>query len=366
MAAMDGKKYRWIGLIALVAILSPATTSATATPNIPASRAAAPPRVLSAWIATWDGGASFRDVLAHASQFRFVSPYWYWTTDNPGKIGLNPPATTAELRTSQTAALHARGIKVIPTVGSQWSPAKAEAVFDDPNLSAEHVHALVRLVTRHGYDGIGLNYEGFRWPPTTAQTAQIRTGFDAFVANLCDDLHHAGKICVVTLGPVTADSRWNVLDYRAIGKHADVVRLMCYGLHGPWGDPGPVSTTAWTQRVLRYAVARIPRSKIGLAVPTFGFQWPAPRGTDGSLTWVQVQHLIQRLHLAVHYSQTAGEPYLHWHSHGQLHTVWFENARSLAPTIALANRYHVGLLGFWILGHEDPADWTALEKLHIS
>jgi spore germination protein YaaH len=221
-------------------------------------------------------------------------------------------------------------------------------------------------VTKHGYDGIGLNYEGFRWPPSTAETAMIRSGFDSFVANLCDDLHRAGKMCVVTLGPVTADGPWNVLDYRAIGRHADVVRLMCYGLHGAWGDAGPVSTTAWTERVLRYAVARIAPSKIGLAVPTYGYEWPAPVRGDGSVTWVQVQQLIRRLHLDVRYSQAAGEPYIRWHSHGQLHTVWFENARSLAPKVALANRYHVGSLGFWILGFEDPADWAALRHLHIS
>jgi spore germination protein YaaH len=186
------------------------------------------------------------------------------------------------------------------------------------------------------------------------------------VANLCDDLHQAGKTCVVTLGPVTADGPWNVLDYRAIGQHADVVRLMCYGLHGPWGLPGAVSTAAWTERVLRYAVARILPSKIGLAVPTYGYEWPAPVRGDGSMTWRQTQQLIRRLHLDVHYSQSAGEPYVHWRSHGLLHTVWFENARSLAPKVALANRYHVGSVGFWILGHEDPGIWNVIQRLHIS
>jgi spore germination protein len=363
---MDGAKYRWIGLIALVALLAPPMTAATATNKVRTRSAAEPHRALTGWIANWDGGASLRDVLAHASHFRFVSPYWYFTTDDPRRIGLNPPPTTARLQAAQTAALHAHGIKVVPTVGSSWDPAKAQAVFDDPELSAEHVHALVGLVTKHGYDGIGLNYEGFRWPPTVAQTARIRSGFNAFVANLCDDLHRVHKICVITVGPVTADGPWNVLDYRAIGQHADVVRLMCYGLHGPWGSPGPISTTAWTERVLRYAVARIPPSKIGLAVPTYGYQWPAPVRGDGSLTWRQAQHLIHQLHLHVHYSQTAGEPYLRWRSHGLLHTVWFENARSLAPKLALANRYHVGSVAFWILGGEDPRDWTVLRRLHIS
>ena len=47
------------------------------------------------------------------------------------------------------------------------------------------------------------------------------------------------------------------------------------------------------------------------------------------------------------------------------HTVWFENARSLAVKAALAQRFHVGTLGFWYIGHESPADWAVLDDLEL-
>jgi spore germination protein len=142
---------------------------------------------------------------------------------------------------------------------------------------------------------------------------------------------------------------------------------MCYDLHGPWSKPGPVATTSWTARVLTYAVSQIPRSKIELDVPTYGYQWPKPAGGDASLSWSQAWHLVELHHLAhaVHYDAAAGEATYHWRAHGRLHTVWFETPRSLAGRVAVANRFHVRSLGFWLLGTEAPGDWTVLRGLRL-
>jgi spore germination protein len=326
-----------------------------------ASAAAPPPhRTLTAWLATWDNGAGYRQVLAHASEFRLASPYWFSTTANPGIIaGTSNPVWVR--------ALHAKGIKVVPTVGSDWSPDRAQHVFTSPALTREHVTALVRLVNSNGFDGIDLDYEGFAWPSTVAQTRTIRHAFAGFVTQLCAQLHDASKLCSITLGPVTADGPRIVSNYHAIGRAADLVRLMCYDLHGPWSKPGPVSTTAWTDRVLTYAVSQIPRTKVELDVPTYGYQWPAPAGGDSSLSWAQVWHLVALHHLssAVRYDAAAGEATFQWHAGGRLHTVWFETPRSLAGRVALANRFHVRSLGFWILGTEAPGDWAVLRGLRL-
>ena len=222
----------------------------------------------------------------------------------------------------------------MPTVGSTWSPDKAQAVFTSAPLRHEHVTALVHLVRSNGFDGIDLDYEGFTWPNTVAQTRTIRHAYAAFVGDLCAELHDASKMCTITLGPVTADGPRIVSDYRAIGRAANLVRLMCYDLHGPWSKPGPVSTTPWTDRVLTYAVSQIPRSKVELDVPTYGYQWPTPKSGDASLSWAQVWHLVTLHHLAhaVHYDTAAGEATFQWRSGGRLHTVWFETPRSLAGT----------------------------------
>jgi spore germination protein YaaH len=353
-------------LSALAAVLC-SSTGATARPSASLQSLRAPHRMLSAWLPTWDGGAGYRQVLAHASEFRFVSPYWYATTADPATIGLNIPSAAGTPRPAWVAALHARGIAVVPTVRSRWTPEKAQQVFTSTVFSQQHAHTLVDLVLAHGYDGIDLDYEGFTWPRTEAQTRIIRRGFASFVSNLCSDLHAVGKLCTVTLGAVTAGGPRVVNDYRAIGGSADLVRLMCYDLHEPWGTPGPITTTAWTSRVLNYAVSQIPRSKLELDVPTYGYEWPAPANGDASLTWAQTQALIRAHHLAgaVRYDANAGEARVRWRSGGRLHTVWFETARSLGTKIELANRFRLRSVGFWLLGHEAPGDWQALHRLTL-
>ena len=354
--------HRLIVLAVVLAVLLSHAAGPAGGETAATAQAAAPlpHRTLTAWLGTWDRGAGYRQVLAHASEFRLASPYWFSTTANPGVIAGIP-------NHAWVVALHARGIKVVPTVGSTWSPDKAQAVFTSASLTHEHVAALVHLVRRYGFDGIDLDYEGFTWPNTVAQTRTIRHAYAAFVGDLCAELHDVSKMCTITLGPVTADGPRIVSDYRAIGRAANLVRLMCYDLHGPWSKPGPVSTTPWTDRVLTYAVSQIPRSKVELDVPTYGYQWPTPKSGDASLSWAQVWHLVTLHHLAhvVHYDTAAGEATFQWRSGGRLHTVWFETPRSLAGRVALANRFHVHSLGFWLLGTEAPGDWSVLRRLRL-
>lgn len=353
--------HRLIVLTVVVAVLVSHAAGPAGGATYAAAQTAQPPhRTLTAWLATWDHGAGYRRVLAHASEFRMASPYWFSTTANPSVIAGTPDPAWVR-------ALHARGIKVVPTVGSTWSPDKAQHVFTSPALTRRHVTALGQLVRSHGFDGVDLDYEGFAWPPTVAQTRVIRHAFASFVGQLCTELHDASRMCSITLGPVTADGPRVVSDYRSIGRSADLVRLMCYDLHGPWSQPGPVSTAPWTDRVLAYAVSQIPRSRIELDVPTYGYQWPTPPSGDASLSWAQVWHLITLHHLAhdVRFDAAAGEATFHWRSGGRLHTVWFETPRSLAGRVLLANRFHVHSLGFWLLGTEAPGDWGVLHGLHL-
>ena len=65
-------------LAALAAVLCSSARPAASPHSL-----ATPNRALSAWLPTWDGGAAYRQVLAHASEFRLVSPYWYATTGDP-------------------------------------------------------------------------------------------------------------------------------------------------------------------------------------------------------------------------------------------------------------------------------------------
>jgi spore germination protein len=59
------------------------------------------------------------------------------------------------------------------------------------------------------------------------------------------------------------------------------------------------------------------------------------------------------------------EAFLRYTLGGRRHIVWFENARSLAAKVRIANHFQVGTLGFWYIGHESPRDWAVLRSLAL-
>lgn len=343
-------------LIAAGAIGLETVTRAGATP--------ASQRPLATWLPYWDGSAGLDRVLAHASRFRYVSPFWYQTsgvgtfTVNSG--GGNP---------AWVQKLHAQGIAVVPTVTSGWGPRDASLIFNSPADRREHVDALVQLVTSHGYDGIDLDYEQMAATTQVAVSQRVRTGFNAFVAELCGRLRALHKRCDVTVMAETEDAhsfggldKW-VWDYATLGRQASRVRLMVYDQHGPWSAPGPVAAADWTEDVLRYATSAIAPSKVELAVPTYGYDWS--NGSAKAVLWDAADRLRRAHHAAVRFDAASQEPTFTYRAGGVAHTVWFENARSLAVKAALAQRFHVGTLGFWYIGHESPADWAVLDTLKL-
>jgi hypothetical protein len=46
----------------------------------------------------------------------------------------------------------------------------------------------------------------------------------------------------------------------------------------------------------------------------------------------------------------------------QDHEVWLEASASAAARLSLADRYRIGGVSAWRLGHEDPALWTVIER----
>ena len=65
-------------------------------------------------------------------------------------------------------------------------------------------------------------------------------------------------------------------DYPALGQAADAVLLMTYEWGYTYGPPLAVAPLPQVQRVLDYALSVIPREKILLGVPTYGYDWPLP------------------------------------------------------------------------------------------
>ncbi|WP_405746607.1 glycosyl hydrolase family 18 protein [Streptomyces sp. NBC_01525] len=342
------------------ALTTPAGASAPAPrnahPRADPPRTATSPRTASAWLPYWgDVDAAYRDALRHADQLHTVSPFWYEATGDRA-VTAHPGAGRRDI----VQGLRRAGIKVVPTVTEALGAKDMAELMHDPRRRAVHVEALVRTVGRHGYDGIDLDYEKMALTGTAAERARVATGYNVLTADLCARLHALGKQCIVTVVPQTGGSG-TAYDYRELGKVADRFRIMGYDLHWSGGEAGPLSSRQWYDAFLRHATATVPRHKIEVAFPGYGWDWDRTAGGRAThRTWQEAEALRRRTGAAYRFDAVSGTPHFTYRRDGHTHEVWYQDARGVAAHKAVLDSYGIRGTGLWALGFEDPGSWAAL------
>ena len=130
-----------------------------------------------------------------------------------------------------------------------------------------------------------------------------------------------------------------------------------------------VAPIANVRAVLDYAVTEIPREKIFLGIPNYGYDWPLPfvQGTTRaqSISNQRAIELAIQYNIAIQYDETAQSPFFHYTAEdGVVHEVWFEDARSLAVKLRLVAEYGFQGVGIWNLMRPFSQTWLVLDSLY--
>ncbi|MGQ9511668.1 glycosyl hydrolase family 18 protein [Thermodesulfitimonas sp.] len=153
-----------------------------------------------------------------------------------------------------------------------------------------------------------------------------------------------------------ADEWGGAFDYAAIGRICDYIMLMTYDEHWFGGSRGPIASLPWVVSVLDFAIKFLPREKILLGIPAYGYDWSAT-GTR-VIPWNKVNELINQYGWSqVAWDDLACVPYLRYTDKGVAHEVWFENAYSLRIKLNLVRNYGLAGVAIWRLGFEDATFW---------
>ena len=120
------------------------------------------------------------------------------------------------------------------------------------------------------------------------------------------------------------------------------------------------------RRVLKYALTKIPPSKICLGVPNYGYDWPLPyvRGATKATTLGNVEAVQTAVFYGVpiQFDETAQSPYFNYTSEGMFHEVWFEDVRSLSAKFGLVKEYGLRGMGYWQIMRLFRANWLLMEE----
>lgn len=301
-------------------------------------------RVVSGWIPYWLQALAFQSVENHPKIFRSISPFWYAMTSS-GDV-LNLP--NAEDSTILTYA-RAHGIAVNPLITNSFDSELISAVLNDPVLRQRHVQNIVDKLVQMNYPGIDINYENL--------FVRDRELFVLFVQELKDALSAVSKQLIVSVhaktDPMGAWSGAEAHDYVGIGQAADVVRVMGYDFHWQGSAPGSIAPADWVDAVLAYAVSTIPKNKIELGVPTYGYDWPQDQ-TATSVTYGRAVATANQYNAPIILNALLGPHYTYTDAAGINHEVWFVDALYFGTLLDLVNNYDIRGICIWHPGGEDP------------
>ena len=291
-----------------------------------------------------------------------VAFFWY-SFDRNGKV---IPAGNIDMSAKNTAKKN--GSKVYALVhnmnmsGSVGFDANlAHHVLSNPSLRSTLVKNLVNLTTKSGWDGISIDIE--KTPPAD------RDNYSAFVADLEKALKAKDKVLNVSIPAKYVDypsDLWSgAYDYAAIGKAADQVVLMTYDEHGFGTTQGPIASQGWVNRVITYAVGKIPKSKIVMGLPVYAYDWGSNNPTMPEyLSHDQILARAKQHGVKILTDPSAQVPQFTYTANGVRHEVYFENAASLKTKMDYALKHQLHGVAIWRLGMEDPSIWTSVIKTY--
>lgn len=312
---------------------------------------------------------SIRDFFAHSSQIDLLVPTWYQVDENGLVTGAPEPAVLAQAQSEK--------LPVMPIV-ALFNKKSFHLLTASATAQAQMNQALIRECKLHGYIGFQFDLENIEWTDRDALTA--------LVTNTSVDLHRAGlqlSIATVPNAPGYPGSggfaKWIYTDWRgaydlaAIAKAVDLVCLMTYDQNTRWTTPGPVAGWQWTVDNLKYALQFVPKDKLSLGIPLYGYHWYTGAPTVDKTTGDEHPNLTadyigtpDALQLA---NAFGGKPawdaddhtaFFYFYRDQMREWIFYTDLRTFRDRYQLtADR---GLQGFcsWVLGTEDPEIWNFL------
>lgn len=386
-----GRAWRALALIGVLAGLLPVVPIAGQ--EVPPAPPSTVPRRVLGYYVPWDP-ASWASLEDHPEGLDGIGAQWV-TIDGCGNLSSQDDQTLK-------AFARAHGLAVFPSLLT-LSGALNHQILTDETTATHAIEQIAEYVDAEGYAGFDLDFEAVR--------GEDRAAYTAFVTRLAGALHGRGKLLALALAPKTHDvtTGWaGAYDYAALGQQADLITIMTYEYHGPWGGPGSIAPYDWVGSVAAFATSQIPPQKVLLGLAHYAYDWNVTSGGAREMGYPGAALLAERYQVPIgldpetksgtfRYRAPGGDPRptppklpplrheiteraappcavviaptpkptprpIPPADQVQEHEVWLEESAGAGLRMELGARYGVGGVATWRLGEEDPAVWPLLRE----
>lgn len=289
------------------------------------------------------GLASLRE---HGADIDYFLPFWFGVTATGGLADQADPAALNLVRQFD--------LPVLAIVHNYSSPDYGPLIHQlltSPALRRNLVGSILAMLQQYGFGGVNIDFEFV--PPAD------RAFLTQFMTELVAVLKPAGFLVTISVPAELEDNPRHpfsgAFSYPELAAVSDQVYVLAYDEH--FTIPGPIASLGFVRAVLDYALSVIPREKIRLGVPVYGYDWAEGAGIPETLTYYQAVERARRYGAAIFYDTVAQELTYRYVADGVSHTVWFEDVNTVAAKLNLARELGLPGVGFWRLGQEDRRVW---------
>ena len=225
------------------------------------------------------------------------------------------------------------------------------------------IENLLETVREKGYVGVDVDFEYIR--------PEDRVGYADSMNRLRETMNENGYRVSVALAPKTSSYQkgllYEAMDYHLLGQSANTVFLMTYEWGYTYGPPLPVAPLPNVRQVLEYALTEIPKEKIVLGIPNYGYSWPLPyeRGVTKArlIGNVEANVIAAERGVEIQYDERYQSPFFYYEIGGRRYEVWFEDVRSIYAKLQLAAEKDIRGVGYWNLMRPFRANWLLVNQM---
>ncbi len=286
----------------------------------------------------------------------YLSPFSYNATAQGTLSSLSDERLIDSARASSVAP-----IMVVTNISSEggFDGNIAHEIFTNPTAQTNLISAIISTLTAKNYYGVDIDFE-YLLP-------EDRDNYTNFLRALKAELGKINKPLSVAVAPKNRDNQpgslYQAHDYKAIGEIADRVIIMTYEWGYVYGEPQAISPYPEIERVIAYAVTRIPANKILMGMPNYAYDWTLPYtpGTSArTITNKQAYEIAFENNAMIMFDPRSKAPYFNYTKDGVSHIVWFDDALSIGSRLDLVTKYGLAGLSYWTINNFDATNWTVV------
>jgi len=293
---------------------------------------------------------SLEDLRMHAQEIDHLVPFWYGITEEGNLVDQSQPEALQFARQNN--------LPILAIIHNFADPQMSELIHDvltNEILRQNLINSIEQLLVTNDFAGVNIDFEFI--PPTD------RDALNTFMEQLYRRLSPRFLVTISVPAQISDNPEHpfsGAFDYGTLAIFSDQLFVLAYDEH--FTIPGPVASISFVRQVLDYAVTKIPRNKIKLGIPVYGYEWTETGGLPRSLTYSEAINLAQQQGATIIYDEEAQAPTFTYISNGTRYIVWFENARSFSAKIDLLFEYNLRGIAVWRLGQEDPRVWIVIRN----